>query len=655
MRWLLQYYPGDGFFQVAASALVQTAFVVLVGLVLSRFFLRRRAALRHAVWICVLICALASPFTALAWSLTGVSLVEIPVASAEAPQTPESEAVTIGMNDNVMSPATAGAAPDESRETPAAGTQSTGSQTEPAASGQTVRTILAVLFAVWLAGVVFYTVRLIYGFGVHAALRRAVQPLDTEDFEDVLAQVRSTVGVKNLPPIVTSSVINSPVSIGILNPLVILPTYLPYSLEKEELRDVLVHEIAHVVQRDHVIGLVQRVAGILLWPHPLLRLLNRELATAREEVCDNFVLGATQAPSYARILLGLAEKTTIFHRTPASVGLAHPRWKLEDRVAGILDKDRTLRTTAGGAALAGIMAAFVLAVAVSAACRVVTAGPLQQDKSVQQLVEELKSGDGAARELAVRQLIRMGRPAAEAVEELLNSEDAYLKVQAGRVINELHYVTKADRKRIEDEIMYCGADRDIEESFRQFKASVGSVKTIPHFAYYLVETLTDEWEGSSDRVAAKLLRETMGLMSRVKEVDTIVLGKGSAVKVATDVHGKPVMLDAELARLLRGEMTPDGVLAFMACDKTVEMTLRVESLRALALRGAKQAVGVLISLLNISKGAMLVETAGVLRKLTGQPFGPMRNSTLNKIEKALDNWNAWWSANKDKAEYRFGD
>jgi beta-lactamase regulating signal transducer with metallopeptidase domain len=657
MKWLLQYYPGDGFFQVAASALVQTAFVVLVGLVLSRFFLWRRAALRHAVWMCVLVCALASPFTALAWRLTGFSLVEIPVAGAEQP--PPMDYEVAGTGTSAAESAESVPVAEELAEAPAAAAQSPQGQAEPAASGQTVRAILAALFGVWLAGVVFHTLRLIYGFGVHAALRRAVQPIEAGDFEDVLSQVRSTVGVKILPPIVTSSVINSPVSIGIFNPLVILPTYLPYSLEKEELRDVLVHEVAHVVQRDHVVGLIQRLAGILLWPHPLLRVLNRELATAREEVCDNFVLGATQAPSYARILLGLAEKTTIFHRTPASVGLAHPRWKLEDRVAGILDEGRTLRTRAGAAAFAGVIAAFVLAVAVSAACSVVTAGPLQQARSLEQLVEELQSDDAAAGEMAVRQLIAAGRPAAEAVEKLLASEDDDLKARAAKVMSALHYVTRPDRQTIEGKIRLCAGIRDAKSLDEQLEKSAAAVRKIPHHAYFLVEVLARRGESDSEEAAARLLRHTAGLMSRIRDVDTILLGKKggghTVVKVAADGQGKPVVLEAGLAQLLRAEMPPDGVLAFLACDGTVETALRVESLKALASRGAKQAVEVLVSLLGRSKGAMLVETAATLRELTGQGFGPVQNSTVKQIESALGRWNAWWNANGNKTEYRFGD
>ena len=84
--------------------------------------------------------------------------------------------------------------------------------------------------------------------------------------------------------------------IGLVRPLVILPEDLPGTLRGPELADILVHECAHAVCRHQVVGVLQRLAGMLFWPHPLMHMLNRELARAREEVCDNYVLRHGQRP-----------------------------------------------------------------------------------------------------------------------------------------------------------------------------------------------------------------------------------------------------------------------------------------------------------------------------------------------------------------------
>ena len=69
---------------------------------------------------------------------------------------------------------------------------------------------------------------------------------------------------------------------GLIHPLVILPEGLIEHLSPSALADVLVHESAHILRLDPLVGLLQRLAELIYWPHPLVHLLNRRLARARE-------------------------------------------------------------------------------------------------------------------------------------------------------------------------------------------------------------------------------------------------------------------------------------------------------------------------------------------------------------------------------------
>ena len=143
-----------------------------------------------------------------------------------------------------------------------------------------------------------------------------------------------------LPPVFTSAAIEGPVVVGLLHPRVILPDGLAESLASDPLRDILIHECAHIIRRDAWVGLLQRVAGAFFWPHPLVRYANGQLTRAREEVCDNHVLRCGNRHDYARTLLDLTERYLPSSADRPGLGLIGTRWTLADRVAGLLDSRR---------------------------------------------------------------------------------------------------------------------------------------------------------------------------------------------------------------------------------------------------------------------------------------------------------------------------
>ena len=143
------------------------------------------------------------------------------------------------------------------------------------------------------------------------------------------------------------------------------------TLQEPELADILVHECAHAVRRHHVIAMLQRIAAMLFWPHPLVHLMNRELARAREEVCDNYVLRRSNATRYARTLLELSQLFVGVSPKPVSLGLFHCRWRLEDRIADLLDRRRRIMIRVNRWTTAGLAGTFLLLGFVIAGTRVV--------------------------------------------------------------------------------------------------------------------------------------------------------------------------------------------------------------------------------------------------------------------------------------------
>ncbi len=197
----------------------------------------------------------------------------------------------------------------------------------------------------WLAGVSVLAVRFLYGCLILRRLRAGAQPVEDRVVVGIHHSVCRVLGICCYPQIMTSSHVEGPIATNELRgPIVILPDRLVSELKAWQLRNVLMHECAHLLQRDILIGVLQRATQIIYWPHPMVHLFNRELTRAREDICDNYVVQQGDAAGYARTLVQLS--TALPHQKTliASCGMFNPVSQLQTRIETLLDEGRDLMT-----------------------------------------------------------------------------------------------------------------------------------------------------------------------------------------------------------------------------------------------------------------------------------------------------------------------
>jgi hypothetical protein len=149
----------------------------------------------------------------------------------------------------------------------------------------------------------------------------------------------------------------------------------------EQLRSVLLHELAHVRRCDMLTQLLTQLAGALHWFNPLVWFAAWRLGVERERACDDLVLASGVRPSaYAGHLLdvvtGLAPA-----RWTQTCGLAMARRSsLEGRLVAVLSQDLNRRGVS--AAVAAIALAVGAAIAVPVAMlRAANNAPVQDEKA----------------------------------------------------------------------------------------------------------------------------------------------------------------------------------------------------------------------------------------------------------------------------------
>ena len=364
-------------------ALVQTSMFAVVGLLAARL-LRRDPATRHAILLCTLVAIAFCPLLTIGLQRVGWTVWKVQLPDRLSPWSDEGAAVPVdetSMANDINRTIDTVAVNGVSEDTEASSVLSdraddtalplSALQYPSGATGRSpgadrvgrLSQLGRLALALWAAGCGMLLLRLLAGTARVHQLRRAATPADDPKLTAAVDRVGTLFGLDGRLEVLVSERIGTALAAGIFRPTVFVPRRYVATLSTDELTVVLTHEAAHVIRRDMLIGVWQRVAAILYWLHPLVHVLNRRLATAREEICDNHVLGQYDPARYANVLLRLAEfapqgLAPQWSAPSGTLAFLSGRWKLEDRVAGLLDARRrcaTIPRRRASAAFAGVL------------------------------------------------------------------------------------------------------------------------------------------------------------------------------------------------------------------------------------------------------------------------------------------------------------
>ena len=187
-----------------------------------------------------------------------------------------------------------------------------------------------------------------------------------------LARAQRRMGFKHGTALLTSDELASPISWGLMRPVILLNSRAVEASEEAEA--IIAHELAHVARLDWIKLLLARIATALFWFNPLVWVLAREAHQLREEAADDSVLGADIVDTdYAQLLVGVAR-----HECPGLLlgahGVAPSKSSLARRVARVLD-GKSVRGPVARSFAAGVFAGAVLVAAPLAALTVTPKAP----------------------------------------------------------------------------------------------------------------------------------------------------------------------------------------------------------------------------------------------------------------------------------------
>lgn len=163
------------------------------------------------------------------------------------------------------------------------------------------------IVAVWLIGVAVLSLRLAGGW-LRAQRMTTRGTMPSPLWQRTVDRIAASIHLRRTVRLLESAAVEVPTVIGWLRPVILLPVAALAGLTPEQVEMVLAHELAHIRRNDFLINLLQAVVETLLFYHPAVWWISRQVRIERENCCDDLAISVCGSPiRYARALTRLEE------------------------------------------------------------------------------------------------------------------------------------------------------------------------------------------------------------------------------------------------------------------------------------------------------------------------------------------------------------
>ncbi|UXI69272.1 TonB family protein [Tahibacter amnicola] len=227
--------------------------------------------------------------------------------------------------------------------------------------------LLPWLVALWGAGVVMLTGRALMHWHSLKRLIRQASPL--AEWDGRLRELCRRFGVSSGIRLLHSAAVQTPTLVGWFKPVILLPAAVALGFPAQQIELILAHELGHLRRWDHVVNLFQVVVETVLFYHPVVHWISRDLRHQREVCCDELVLRISRA-SPRTYVETLADLEQLRLASPGELALTATGGVLLQRVQLIARVPPTTLDTRVMARLAPALLGTLAVLVIAAAQRV---------------------------------------------------------------------------------------------------------------------------------------------------------------------------------------------------------------------------------------------------------------------------------------------
>ncbi|MBC3930128.1 M56 family metallopeptidase [Undibacterium curvum] len=157
--------------------------------------------------------------------------------------------------------------------------------------------VLPFLVTLWLSGVTLMLSRYLLGLLWIARLGsqagQATYLSAMGDWQHSARTLQARFGIRREVRLLWKTEILSPMTTGCWRPVILMPVSLLSGMSPSMIEALLAHELAHIRRWDYLVKLLQNLVQALLFYHPVVWWLGRQMDSERELIADQLAVAAT--------------------------------------------------------------------------------------------------------------------------------------------------------------------------------------------------------------------------------------------------------------------------------------------------------------------------------------------------------------------------
>ena len=230
-----------------------------------------------------------------------------------------------------------------------------------------LRQTLPIASVIYLLLLVFPLMHFIRNYRYVQVIRRfGLSKIDVS-WRMFVSKVAAQMSISKKVQIWVSEFVSSPVTIGYLKPIILVPMAAINHLSTQQLEAVLLHELSHIRRHDYLINLIISIIQAVLYFNPFVKGFKKIVEREREKSCDEMVLQFQyNAHEYASALLTLEQANQSQPLTLAASGKKNDLLHRVEKIMGVQPKK-----VFSFQKLAGLMAGMLCVIALQTVLLVV--------------------------------------------------------------------------------------------------------------------------------------------------------------------------------------------------------------------------------------------------------------------------------------------